>query len=135
MKEKSCGAVIYKKENNDYKFLLIYQNNGFWSFPKGHVEDNEIEEETAIREIKEETNLDVNLDNNFKHKIEYCIEHKNVMKEVVYFIATPKNEDIKPQLSEISEIKWLTYEEAMSIITYDNSKDILIKAMEYLNRK
>ena len=66
MKEKSCGAIVYKIENNELKFLLVHQNNGHYSFPKGHVEENETEIETAIREIKEETNLDVKIDTNFR---------------------------------------------------------------------
>ena len=59
MKEKSCGAIVYKKENDELKFLLVYQNNGHYSFPKGHEEEGETEIETATREIKEETNLDI----------------------------------------------------------------------------
>jgi len=58
-KEKSCGCVVIK----DRKILVIYQIDGFWGFPKGHVEKNETELQTAIREIKEETNLDVKYEN------------------------------------------------------------------------
>lgn len=62
MREKSCGAVVYKEDNGELKFLLVYQNNGHYSFPKGHMEEGETELETTIREIKEETNLDVDVD-------------------------------------------------------------------------
>ena len=53
--EKSCGCIIIE----DKKVLLIKQTNGIWGFPKGHVEENETELQTAEREVKEETNLDV----------------------------------------------------------------------------
>ena len=43
MKEKSCGAIIYKEENRELKFLLVHQHNGHFSFPKGHMEENETE--------------------------------------------------------------------------------------------
>ena len=66
MKEKACGAVIYKYEEDELKFLLIKQTNDVWGFSKGHVEGNEEEIETALREIKEETNLDVEVDTNFR---------------------------------------------------------------------
>ena len=46
-------------------FLLIQQKAGHYGFPKGHVEKNETEVETAIREIKEETGLEVKIYNNF----------------------------------------------------------------------
>ena len=49
------------------------------------------------------------------------------MKEVVYFLAQNIDEDKKPQLEEVSEVKWFTFEEAMNAITYENSKEILNK--------
>ena len=49
------------------------------------------------------------------------------MKEVVYFFAQNIDGDKKPQLEEVSEVKWFTYEEAMNTITYESSKDILNK--------
>ena len=52
--EKACGAVI---KNEEGKILLIFQQNGFWGFPKGHVEEGETEPETAVREVFEETGL------------------------------------------------------------------------------
>lgn len=61
-KEKSCGCIIYKYDKNKRMFLLIHQKHGdYIGFPKGHVELDESEIETAIREVKEETNLDVSL--------------------------------------------------------------------------
>ena len=47
MKEKSCGAIVYKKENEKIKFLLVHQSNGHYSFPKGHMESGENEIQTA----------------------------------------------------------------------------------------
>ena len=58
-KEKSCGAVIYKFEENEVYVLLLKHNLGHWSFAKGHVEAGETEVETAKREVKEEVGLDI----------------------------------------------------------------------------
>ena len=61
--EKSCGAIVYRKFHGNIELLLIKnQNGGHWSFPKGHVEGTETEEETAVREIMEETGIQVALD-------------------------------------------------------------------------
>ena len=58
--EKSCGAIVYRRFHGNIEILLIkHINSGHWSFPKGHVEGDETELETARREIKEETGLDV----------------------------------------------------------------------------
>lgn len=95
-KEKSCGCVVIK----DRKILVIYQIDGFWGFPKGHVEKNETELQTAIREIKEETNLDVKVDERKRYIIEYLTEEGS-KKQVIYFVAKVVGGEIKPQESEI----------------------------------
>lgn len=132
MKEKSCGAIVYKKENNELKFLLVYQSNGHYSFPKGHVENNETEVETAIREIKEETNLDVEIDTNFRSVITYLVESKNVMKDSVYFVATPTTYNLKNQEGEISECGWYNYDEVMNKLEFDNIKEVFVKVNNYI---
>ena len=123
MREKSCGAVVYKEDNGELKFLLVYQNNGHYSFPKGHMEEGETELETTIREIKEETNLDVDVDTTFRYAISYFIENKNVWKDAVYFVATPKTFDLKNQEGEIIECVWSDYTKTMELLSFDNIKD------------
>jgi len=135
MKEKSCGAIVYRENNNELEFLLVYQNNGHYSFPKGHVEKNETEVETALREIKEETNLDVEIDINFRYVISYIVESKNVMKDAVYFVATPTSFDLKNQEGEIDECVWNNYEKTMELLEFDNIKEVFENAYEYIKNK
>ena len=135
MKEKSCGAIVYKKENGELKFLLVHQNNNNYSFPKGHMEENETELETALREIKEETNLDVEIDTDFRHQVTYLVESRNVMKDTVYFLATPKTDDLKPQEGEILNCGWYSYEETNKNLNYPDLKEILENAYDYLKNK
>lgn len=132
-KEKSCGAVIYKYIDNELFILLLKHNLGHWSFAKGHVEDSETEQETAIREIREETNLDVTINSDFRYVITYS-PYEGAIKDVVYFLATTNNDNIKAQQSEISEIKWFKYEDAISMITYEDGRKVLMKAIEFLNK-
>ena len=132
MKEKSCGAIVYKRENDELKFLLVYQNNGHYSFPKGHVEEGQTEIETATREIKEETNLDVSIDSNFRTVISYIVESRNIMKDSVYFVATPTTFDLINQEGEISECTWNTYEETLNKLEFDNIKEVFEKAYNYI---
>lgn len=132
-KEKSCGAVIYKYIDNELFILLLKHNLGHWSFAKGHVEDGETEQETAIREIKEETNLDVTINSDFRYVITYS-PYEGAIKDVIYFLATTNSDNIKAQQSEISEIKWFKYEDAISMITYEDGRKVLMKAIEFLNK-
>ena len=132
MKEKSCGAIVYKKENNNLKFLLVHQHNGHYSFPKGHVEEKETEIDTALREIKEETNLEVEIDSNFRHQITYLVESKNVMKDAVYFVATPITFDLISQEGEIEESIWCSYDEVLEKLEFDNIKEVFKNAYNYI---
>ena len=134
MKEKACGAVIYKYEEDELKFLLIKQTNDVWGFSKGHVEENEEEIETALREIKEETNLDVEINSEYRNSIEYIIDGKNILKQVVYFLATPKTTDVKKQESEIVDVKWLNFEDSLNTLTYDNVKEVLKDAKSFIEK-
>ena len=124
-KEKSCGCIIIENE----KVLLVQQTQGHWGFPKGHVEENETEIETAIRETKEETNIDVEVDETKRYKMEY-ITGKGIHKEVVLFVAKRIGGEIKEQESEINKISWLNFEEALKTITYDNNKQLFQKVLK-----
>lgn len=132
--EKSCGAVIlYKdKSTNEYMVLLVKNHNGrFYSFPKGHVELHESEKQTAVREVKEETNLDVRILDGFREVSDYCPFGK-IRKRVVFFLATTKNNHIKIQESEIDSYTWVPLKEAEKGCTYDNDRRIIHKVRKYL---
>lgn len=129
-KEKSCGAIIYKKEE-DFFFLILEHVALHYSFPKGHVEDMESEIDTAKREIKEETNLDVEIDSSFR-KISTYSPKKGVIKDVIFFLATPKTFELVVQKEEINSAKWYSYENAMAILTYDKDRELLKDAYDYL---
>lgn len=130
-KEKSCGAVVIKKENDELKFLIIRQTDGYWGFPKGHVEENETEEETSIREIKEETNIDVEIDNKFRKVITYSPK-EGVIKDVVFFIGKAISDDLKIDPNELLEAKWVNNKEAKDYFKYQETIDVYEEALRYL---
>jgi 8-oxo-dGTP pyrophosphatase MutT (NUDIX family) len=115
-------ALVYREKQND------------WSFPKGHVEKNETELETAKREIMEETGLDVILDPTFRETVSYSPK-KDTQKVVVYFLAQARNYDFKAQEEEISDIKWVDIGYAVNILTYDNDKVIVNKAKSAIKER
>lgn len=124
-REKCCGCIVIKENN----VLLIKQNEGHWGFPKGHVEENETEIETATREVKEETNLDVEVDSNKRYTTEY-VTNAGKLKQVVFFIAKCIGGEIKAQECEVSEIRWVKFEEAIKLITYDNTRALFERAID-----
>ncbi|MER2131925.1 MAG: NUDIX domain-containing protein [Carnobacterium inhibens] len=133
--EKSCGAVIVTKETEEPKFLLIkHHNGGHWAFPKGHVEGNETEEETALREIMEETHLTVELDTQFRHVVRYS-PYEGTVKDVIYFMAYTSEQEIHKQDEEVLDSSWSNFEEALALVTYENDRTILQAAKDYLTKK
>lgn len=119
--EKACGAVI----ENDGKILMIFQNNGFWGFPKGHVEENETEAETAVREIFEETGLWVAINEDNRFEFSYDIKDKNIHKTVVLFTAKLIDDSkMKKQDEEISEMRWVEREEVENLLTFNDWKEV-----------
>ena len=127
--EKSCGAVVYTKSKQKIKFLLVKQKNGYYGFPKGHVEGEETEHETAKREIKEETGLDVRFVDNFKECDEYDLPTKEETKKtVVYFLANFNRQRIKIQDKEIEAFALVELNEALKLLKFDRMKEIIIKA-------
>ena len=130
IKEKSVGCVtFYLKENQRYYLLLRYISN-HWGLVKGHIEANETEKQTLIREIHEETKLEeFEIIPNFKESSTYTYSRNNQRfdKLISYYLVKSNNFNIIIS-DEHKEYTWLKYEEAIDKITYKNTKAILKKA-------
>ncbi|MBQ7240009.1 MAG: NUDIX domain-containing protein [Bacilli bacterium] len=123
-KEISCGTITFY--NN--KVLLIKQNRGYVGFPKGHMEEGETEEETAIRETKEETNIDVKVYKEHKYYINYVINN-HINKDVIFFLAEPLSFDIQKQDSEIEKSMWVDKDLVCEYLSYDDTKEVFLEAL------
>lgn len=132
--EKSCGAVVWRERDGVRQYLLARHNGGHWSFPKGHVEGSEKEAETARREIQEETGLTAEIDTGFRQVVTYYPK-PGVVKDVIFFTATPAGGREQAQEEEIAEIGWFTFEEACPLVTFASDEEVLLAAEEYLDRK
>ena len=133
-KEKSCGAIVFRKVKNNIEVLIIkHKNGGHWSFPKGHVEGDETEHETARREILEETGIEVSFVTGFREPVTYSPK-QNVIKDVVYFLAEALNYDFVIQEEEISQVRWININDADKYLTYNNDKGLIFSARTALRR-
>ena len=132
--EKSCGAVVWRERDGARQYLLARHNGGHWSFPKGHVEADETEEETARREIQEETGLSAEIDTGFRQVVTYYPK-PGVVKDVVFFTAVPSGGQERVQEEEIAEIGWFTFEEACPLVTFASDEEVLLAAEKYLEGK
>lgn len=131
--EKSCGAVVFTKVNREIRYLLVSSLNGFYGFPKGHMEIGETEIETALREIYEETNLKVNLIEGFRVADEYPLpQAKDTIKQVVYYLASFEKQEVVYQKEELSGAFLVSYKEAMELLQFNGLRRILTDANNYL---
>ncbi len=104
--EKSCGGILYRvRQDGVIEYLILYQHrSGTWSVPKGHIAAGETERETALREIREETGLNVALIDGFRKELSYTVSAK-ASKNVVIFLAEATGE-LSLGENEISDAIW-----------------------------
>ena len=133
--EHSCGAVVYRIIHDELRFLLIKnKRSAHWGFPKGHVEMGETPEQTATREVLEETGIHIRILPDFSYKSEYTIQGK-VEKSVVIFLAGTKDVQTIIQREEIDDYIWLNYDRAVDMLRFDNDKTILTNAKNFLLKR
>jgi 8-oxo-dGTP pyrophosphatase MutT (NUDIX family) len=152
-KENSAGVIIFRKEEGKIYYLLLHypginRKGGHWEFTKGHIENNETEEDAARRETMEETGIsNLNILPGFKEYIKYFFREysrtpdgkikKNdkkvswIFKLVVFFIAETQSKEVKLSPEHVDFI-WLPFEEAVKKTTYKNSKELLKKANDFI---
>ncbi|MBI1936155.1 NUDIX domain-containing protein [Candidatus Woesearchaeota archaeon] len=134
--EKSCGAVVFTKHRDGVKYLLLHYSAGHWDLPKGHIEKNEREEQTAAREVTEETGIDdFEFVDGFRDVVKYFYKkgEETVYKEVVFFLAESRTEHIELSSEHIG-YAWVSYEHAEKKLTYNTTKELVKKADEFLKK-
>lgn len=130
--EKSCGVIIFTRTNEEIKFLIIESISGDFGFPKGHVEAEETETQTALREVFEEVGIKPSLIDGFREVVEYYIPSVDVQKQVVYFLGKYENQEISIQAEELKSAGLYTAEEAIKLFKHQNNVDLLTKAEVFL---
>ena len=132
--EKTCGAVMYTEINNERRYFLIENSDSkHIGFPKGHVEYEESEQETVIREVFEETGLTAKPMQDFRSEYSY-IGSNGHHKTAVYYLSRYDYTNASIQQEEISQSWLLSYDEALKKLNYPQDTVVLKSAEEYLNR-
>lgn len=136
IQERSCGAVVYRITATGVQILLQqHKNGGHWSFPKGHVEAGETDEQTALREISEETGLTVALNTEFR-AVNTFSPKEGVMKDVIYFagLAEP-DAALTAQEEEVTALGWFSPAPALQQLTYPTDREILQRFLRWQSRE
>lgn len=130
----SCGAIVYRCVP-EMQILLIKQNknDNAWGIPKGHMEKGETQEETAVREVKEETGIKIKLQ---KKLSSVTLKKKNFSKLVVAYLATQECNSLpnaKNKNSEVFDAKWFSIKNLPQI--YEYQKPLLEEVLLLLQKK
>ncbi len=132
--EHSAGAIIFRKEKNEFIFLLLHYEEGHWGTAKGHVEKGETQEQTALREIHEETGLaeiclipGFQLENHYTYQKNGLLSHKTV----TFFLAKTDKRDVKLSFEHIG-YAWLPFAEALAKVSFKSEKEVWQAAQKFL---
>jgi len=128
--ETSCGFILINYDS----ILLLQYPQGHWSFPKGHIEDqDENHHYTALRELTEETGIkDVVIDESWNARTEYTFKRKgkDIPKEVFWYLA--ETEELDVTLShEHTNYLWLNFDDTEKHLTFDQEKEIINSVRKY----
>jgi len=137
LKQCSAGVVIYRlDEEFNRTYLLLQYPKGPWDFAKGKLKDGEAWRHCAIREVSEETGIEVKLYKNFEHSYTYKFndsQGNRIEKTVVFFLAqVPYDSQIKLSEEHI-DFLWLSYQQARMQLPFDNIKYLLDQVEQFLD--
>ncbi len=136
--EESAGAVIFYLEGKEPKFLLLKYPT-YWGFAKGLIESGENVEQTAVREVEEETGfkgLKMIPGFTFMQEWFYKFNDELIKKKATFFLAqVDKKQASEVKLSSEHEaFEWLSYDQAIKIMKVKNNRDMLAKAYEFIKK-
>lgn len=130
--QKSCGVIPYRFCDGALEYLLLFQRGSrTWSFPKGHMEAGESEQDTAHRELLEETGLTARLDPVFREVITYPVSEYS-QKDVVLFLGEVYGQ-IKAAPGEIIRHRWVSAQEAKKLL-WGNYLSLIDRIEQFLRK-
>ncbi len=133
--EKLAGFIVFSiNQENILEYLVLHKFKGFYEFPKGHVDEGEDLLTAAFRELEEETGLNqVKQIPNFHSKSTYTFNRGKILVEtsMTLFLCQTQQKEIKLS-REHNQSRWLPFEQAIKQLTFDNTRDALQKAKQFL---
>ncbi len=132
MLERSCGAVVTTNIDGQRYYVLV--KGGYIGLPKGHMEQGETEQQTALREVKEETCVQAEIIYGFRRVVVYRMPNGN-QKRVVYFLAQYTEQEARRNPEEFLKVMVLPYGDAVRALTFENDRAILRAAEKFMRQR
>ena len=134
--EQKAGALIYARKDDEIYFALVHDIFGYWTLSKGGVDEGETAEQTAVREIKEEVNLDITIVGTVGQS-EYIASHPQkgkIRKKVTFFLAESPFVPVTLQNHSggLDDARWFTIAEVAGLKMYDDVTGYMANAITKL---
>lgn len=129
--ETSAGGIVFRLHHGEPLFLLIRDSYRNWGFPKGHLEGDEPPHAAALREVEEETGVGPLELSGAIDTIDWFFRFRGklVHKVCHFFLMQTSSNRTTPQRTEgITACRWAAYDEALTLISYDNARAVLTRA-------
>jgi 8-oxo-dGTP pyrophosphatase MutT (NUDIX family) len=135
--DTSFGIIPLVKENEVWKVFLIHQHglakDIYWTFPKGHPEKDETQEEAALRELYEETGLVpafLHTDMVYLQTYSFLFEGIMIDKKVEYYLGIITDTEFTIQEEEVKNAGWFTFDEALVLLSHTCAKTMLLQVKD-----
>ena len=143
-REYSAGGIVFRQpptNNIQQTMWLVCQHSQHkgWVFPKGLIGDkleNESKEETALREVKEETGVEGKIVQQIPNEVKYWYQFKGekIFKTVYFYLMEFVGGDIRKHDHEMMDVKWVTTDEVKNVLSYANDKKAFDEALKIFNK-
>jgi 8-oxo-dGTP pyrophosphatase MutT (NUDIX family) len=137
-KEISAGGVVYKKENGSIFVLMIMPMGrnygppeGYWTWPKGKMDEGEEKEATAVREVNEETGVEARIVQDLGY-IKFFKNQDKVIKFVHFFLMEYLSGDLKDHDREVAKVEWVDLIDAEARLKWPHDKEVFERAKKAL---
>jgi 8-oxo-dGTP pyrophosphatase MutT (NUDIX family) len=138
-KVTSAGGVVFRPGQHETEVLVCGRTaDGLWALPKGTPEPGETLEQTALREVSEETGVEVEvvgLVGEIRYWFSRPQEGVRYYKTVRHYLMRPVGGDTSKHDHEFDEVRWLPVQEALKLLTYRNETRILRQAVELVRSR
>ena len=133
----AAGGVVMRRRNDDWEVVLAgRQSDGTWVFPKGTPDRGESIEETAEREVREETGLDVRILRPLgQTDYWFAAPGERVHKFVHFFLMEPTGGDLAQHDHEFERVRWISFDEAPGTLTFETERALVERARERLAKQ
>ncbi len=136
----SYGVIPIRRVDNSWEVFLIHQfskigNNSYWIFPKGHPEGDETPQQSAVRELMEETGMfaDTLLENpTFNLEYTFVFDSVRIQKTVVFFVGILTKTEYELDVVEVKEAGWYSLQAAAERLDYQDTKQMFQSARKFI---